>query len=382
MIKKKEPEWRRLDNSAKIFPISAGKKYSTVFRLSAVLTENIEKAILEKAVEKALKTFIYFKVKMKEGFFWYYFEENDKKIKVEEEQEYPCKYIDPKTNNNYLFKVTYFKNKINIDIFHALTDGNSGQSFFKEILYSYLEIKYKDVFKEERRRPRKSEYDTEDSYLKNYDKKLKSNASQRKAYIIKGQRINLGAIAAIHEIIDLEELKNICKTKDVTITQYLTAVLIYSIYKEKYKHDNSKKPIKVCIPVDLKKYFQSKTISNFFTYITLEADIDKDNLKEFDNILAFVKNDFERRLDENEIRRTMSGNVKLGINILTKMVPLRIKKILVRLSYIQIRKYTTITFSNIRKNRYNGQIQRLYKILYDINCSRACRKNQMFILHI
>ena len=31
--------WRRLDNSAKIFPISAGKKYSTVFRFSAVMKE-------------------------------------------------------------------------------------------------------------------------------------------------------------------------------------------------------------------------------------------------------------------------------------------------------------------------------------------------------
>ena len=34
--KKEKLYWRRLDNSAKIFPISAGKKYSTVFRLSAV----------------------------------------------------------------------------------------------------------------------------------------------------------------------------------------------------------------------------------------------------------------------------------------------------------------------------------------------------------
>ena len=33
--------WRRLDNSAKIFPISAGKKYSTVFRLSCQLFYSI-----------------------------------------------------------------------------------------------------------------------------------------------------------------------------------------------------------------------------------------------------------------------------------------------------------------------------------------------------
>ena len=45
MSEKKEESlyWRRLDNSAKIFPISAGKKYSTVFRLSVLLKEKVNK---------------------------------------------------------------------------------------------------------------------------------------------------------------------------------------------------------------------------------------------------------------------------------------------------------------------------------------------------
>ena len=128
--KKEKLYWRRLDNSAKIFPISAGKKYSTVFRLSVVLTEKVEPNILKEAVNQALIKYISFKVKMKTGFFWFYFEENLKEPKVEEEKDYPCTYIDPKKNNDYLFKVTYFENKINIDIFHSLTDGNSRIYFF------------------------------------------------------------------------------------------------------------------------------------------------------------------------------------------------------------------------------------------------------------
>ena len=53
-MKEKNLEWRRLDNSAKIFPISAGKKYSTVFRFSVLLKEEINPQILEKAVKIAL----------------------------------------------------------------------------------------------------------------------------------------------------------------------------------------------------------------------------------------------------------------------------------------------------------------------------------------
>ena len=305
MKKEKEQKlyWRRLDNSAKIFPISAGKKYSTVFRLSVVLKENVNPRVLEKALQNALETYQSFKVRMKAGLFWYYLEHNPKDPIIEEEKEYPCQYINPKTNNNYLFKVTYFEKKINIDIFHSLTDGNSGTIFFKEIIYNYLELMYPEVFQEERRVRKIEGYDTEDSYMKNYDKKAKSNASSKKAYILKGERIRLGAVSAIHEIIDLEALKKESKKNEATITQYLASVLIYSIYEENYKNNKGKKPIKVCIPVNLKKYFLSKTMSNFFSYITLEAEMEKDNLNTFDKILDFVKKDFKKRLNEEEIKK-------------------------------------------------------------------------------
>ena len=340
--------WRRLDNSAKIFPISGGKKYSTVFRLSVILKENIQPEILKQAVQITLKKYKSFQVRMKSGFFWNYFEHNSKEPIIEEEKDYPCKYINPKTNNNYLFKVTYFEKKINIDIFHSLTDGNSGTTFFREIIYTYLELCHPDILKKEERHIRKiEEYNTEDSYMKNYDKKAKSNASSKKAYILKGRKIKLGAISTIHQLIDLEVLKKEAKKNNSTITQYITAVLIWSIYQENYLKAKGKKPIKVCIPVNLKKYFASKTMSNFFSYITVEAEMKKDNLNTFDKILEFVKKDFAKKLVEEEIIKTMSANVKIGNNPFVRVIPLAVKKTLVRLSYIEIRKYTTITYSNI-----------------------------------
>lgn len=350
--------WRKLDNSAKLFPISAGKRYSTVFRFSCVLKEKIQHKILKEAVIIALDRYKSYKVRMKQGVFWNYFEYNPKDPIIEEEKNYPCKYIDYKSNNNYLFKVTYFDEKINIDIFHSLTDGNSGNLFFKEIVYTYIELAHPEEFSEELRNIRKVENTTEDSYIKNYDKKAKSNASSKKAYVLKGKKIKLGAVSAIHEIIDVDELKILCKKEECTITQYLSAVLIYSIYEENYKKNNSEKPIKLCIPVNLKKYFPtSKTLSNFFSYITLEAEMKKDNLDSFEKILQFVKNDFAKRLTEEEIMKTMSTNVRLGNNPFIKIIPLFCKKIIVRMVYNEIRKYTTITFSNVGRMGIIGKYQ-------------------------
>ena len=194
--------------------------------------------------------------------------------------------------------------------------------------------------------------------MKNYDKKSRGGRGGKKAYTLKGKKLPLGAIGVIHVNINLEELKNKAKEKGATITQYLTAVLVYSIYNSKYKKQNNKKPIKVCVPVDLRKYFKSETVSNFFSYITVTTDTQLKMLQNFDGILKFVKSEFERLLTREEISKTMSANVKLGNNPIIKIIPLFLKLPIVKLSYLEIRKYTTTTFSNIGRIGIIGEYQK------------------------
>lgn len=351
--------WRKLDNSAKIFPLSESNKYSTVFRYSVVLKENIDKDTLTKAVEKALIRYNAFKVKLKKGFFWFYFEENNKRPIIKEELYYPCKRIYPEYNNDYLFSVTYFERKINIEIFHSLTDGSGGIIFFKEIIYNYLEIKHKELLDLEERKARKVLYDTEDSYLINFDKKAKKSGSNKKAYILKGKELKFNQVSVNHLLIESEGLKAECGKYNLSTTQYLTCVLIWSLYNAnilKYdKKSKNKKPIKVCIPVNLKKYFKSKTLSNFFSYISIDILMNKSI--SFEDIAKFVKNEFERKLTEEEILKTMSDNVKVGKNILISFIPLPLKKIIIRSIYGQIQKHLSITYSNTGKVGIIGKFQ-------------------------
>ena len=206
---------------------------------------------------------------------------------------------------------------------------------------------YANDFKNALRTDRKFDFNIEDSYLKNYNKKAKNNIKSKKAYILKGRKIPFDAIRATHEILNLTKLKEIIKQKGVTMTQYLTAVLIKAIYLGNMKQKENNRPIKICVPVNLKKYFKSKTLSNFFSYITVTADGDKIDYNNLDDILKLVKNDFENLLKPEEIMKTMSLNVKLGNNFFIRIIPLFLKQIFVRLSYLEIRKYTTTTLSNI-----------------------------------
>lgn len=54
----------------------------------------------------------------------------------------------------------------------------------------------------------------------------------------------------------------------------------------------------------------------------------------------------------------MSANVRLGNNIFIKSIPLMLKNVVVRLSYLEIRKHTTITYSNIGRIGIIGDYQK------------------------
>lgn len=350
-------KWRKLDNSAKIFPIDSDKNFSAVYRMSVLLTEDINPKIVKDAVNKTLESFTSFKVCLKRGFFWYYLEENTKEIIIDEEKNYPCKYIDKNTNNGYLFKVTYYKNKINVDTFHSLTDGSSSIEFIKAIAYNYIDLAHPDETKnipemEVKQNIEVNDKNTEDSYMKNYQKSLKSPKGGKRAYILHGRRIPLYGVNVTHGFINLKQIIKRCRKLKVTVTQYFTAVLIYAIYQEyleKYKNRKLKKPIKICIPVNLKKYFESTTITNFFSYISINASAKELDLLDFNKVLEFVHDDFKKKLDKTEIARTMMKNIKLGNNIGVKLIPLFLKRPIVKISYIEIRKYSTTTLSNIGK---------------------------------
>ena len=129
-----------------------------------------------------------------------------------EENEIPCKHINFKKNNDYLFKVTYFKNKINLDIFHVLTDGTGALVFLKSILYHYLSIKYNIKYK----KTKYMDIEYDDYTLKFYDKKYYSKKEKKPTFRIKGitRKVN----NTYHYVLNTKEVKEVAKKNKVSIT--------------------------------------------------------------------------------------------------------------------------------------------------------------------
>lgn len=364
---KKKLYWRKLDDQAKVFALASNRKYSSIFRLSVVLKEIIEPEFLQQAVELALEKYKVFKVKLRHGFFWYYFEENKLKPIINKENEYPFKKINTKENNDYLFKVTYFDKKINIDFFHVLTDGSGGAEFLKEILYRYLEFKYPNELEKQEMNQEEIIKDSENAYKKNYRRYKRNNIHFKKAYMLKGEELQKGQVAINHFNINLNDIKKYTKQKECSLSMYLVAMIAYSTYETNYKVNNGKEPINLCIPINLKKYFETETLSNFFSYMMVSLSLKKNETYSFDDILNIVKKEFEKKLKIEKIMKTMSLDAGTTNNFLVRIVPLLIKKIVVRLGSLEVKRHFTMTISNTGKfevqDKYKKYIESTLVIL-------------------
>lgn len=355
-----ENNWYKLDNAARLFPSVSTVTATNVFRLSARLYEEIIPEALQNAVIQALEETPSFQVRLRKGLFWYYFEQNTLKPQVKEEQDYPCRKFDRYTNNGYLFNVTYYGKYINVEFFHALCDGTGGSAFLSKIVSYYLIEVHKNQLSENIE-PVHSGFSysaqKEDSFVRvTRDKDVKGeNLIREKAYNASTTLLQNGEIKVIKGIFSVEQLKNVAKSNNSTITEYLTAVLIYSLYIENYKFEPVNKPVSVCIPVNLRRFFPSETIRNFFTTIGVDVDFYKKD-RSFEEILEIVKNEMKKELDQEKLYPKIMYCVNAQDNIFLRFVPLFIKNIALKYTFSKGEVGYTAVLSNLGSFCINDEL--------------------------
>lgn len=344
----REPKWDKLDNTAHLFPVIAGDDMTNVYRISVVLKEPVIGETLQKALDILLPKFDGFNVRLRQGIFWYYFEENGKPApEVKEEHSYPCRYILQNRNNSYLFRVTYYKCRINLEVFHVLTDGMGGLNFLKELTYQYLRLSHPKLrVQEGDHLSADTSLNLEDSFLQNYKKGHPKNYHTGRAYIIKAPKLRAQEFGVIHGYMQIPQLKKVCKSHEMSINEYLTAVFIWSIYQGCLHGAPSKRPIRAAVPVNLRPYFDSVTTKNFFAMVSAEFWPKKESYG-FEEICQIVKDSLREQITKENLEDIFSYNVSNEKNFIMRAVPLLIKNIAIRFVYTKSALANTTTVTNI-----------------------------------
>lgn len=365
---KKQLAWDKLDNTANLFPVIATEQMSNVYRISVSLTEPVDRVLLQEALDRILPQFLVFRMRLRTGVFWYYFEENTKPAPlVRQEYRSPGAYIDKSRNNQYMFRVTYYKCRINLEVFHALTDGSGGMMFFKELIYQYLRLRYPALLEVEKDKISSGIFlDKEDSYVKNFKKGHAKVYQSKRAVCLKGECFSREEMGVVHGYMPVDQLKEVSRRYGVTINQYLVGVFVYSIYMEYLNGQPSRVPINCCVPVNLRPYYDSHTMKNFFAMVSAVFLPEKEDYT-LEEVLSIVAEDLKRQVTPENLNNIMSYNVANEKNWILRAVPLAVKRLAIRFVYGTSAKATTATVTNIGnielREPYRKYVEHFYATL-------------------
>lgn len=371
--------WIKLDNAAKIFPASSSKQDPKVFRFSCELCEEVEEDVLQRALQDTLEEFPNFLCVLKRGLFWYYLEETPVRPLVHQEGNPPCGLI-YKDSRSLLFEVTYFHRRINLEVYHALTDGTGALLFLQAMVYHYLLIKHADAFSEN---PPVMEYDAsafqkmDDSFDKYYAGRPKTKKNNKKkapkAFRLNGAKNPEYRLRIIEGVMPVDLLLEKAREYDTTLTVLLTAVIMRSIYEEMNVRER-KRPVVVTIPVNLRKYFSSQSARNFFSVFNVGYDF-KNQSPELEEIISRVKEYFETYLNEEYLQERMNALAALEHNIFARVTPLVLKNVFMKMAHDLNRRQFTFSLSNVGKVNMPKELCpyiRLFDVFTSTSSMQAC----------
>lgn len=337
-------DFLELENAAKVFPGQNTKTWSNIIRYSINLTVDINPIILEKALKDILPRFPSMCVKIKRGFFWYYFEHNDNiPVILEDDLKHQCVPIRYADSNEFLFRIFYFKNRLTIEAFHALTDGYGCEIFINTLAAQYLRLLGHNISNggsvfDITEKPKKEEL--EDSFVKNATKGAKASRSKPNIYHRKGKKLPAFCSHVTLGYMPVDKIKELCKKYGVTITEFFTAVLIEIYISFQKKEEKKQKEISIQVPVNARNQFDSQTLRNFSLCYSVRID---PNLGEytFEEILKQTSLYLRYINNKKTLGAMFASNIKLEATPLMRIIPLVIKDLAIGISYALTAECTT-----------------------------------------
>ncbi len=354
-MSEKSAKWLRLDNSAKIFPMMADKQNQNLFDIFIRLTEDVDKDLLQRALEITIKRFPSLNVMLKKGVFWFYFEEHGGKPKVYDADPVILKKITSSNCGGFCFRISCYRNVIFADFFHALTDGTGAAEFLKSLLFTYFTLKGYPVDGEQKVmtvgspvNPR--EY--EDSFLTNYKKKkigdlTISSLKGKKSYRISGIRFDNAGKGVINLYVPAKDFVTLCREHGCTVTEMIGALFMLSVYETKIKPQSlPPQDIQLFVPINLRKIFPSVTMRNFSLFSRIGVTASDEMTLE--SLIATIHESLARDTRKDVLSDKISTTVYAEKFLPMRMMPLFMKRLIFRISNLFFGKNKkTATFSSV-----------------------------------
>ena len=340
-------DWYKVDNVAKVFLATNTRRDPRVFRISCTLQEEVDPALLNEALRITAPEWPQFQVTLHRGLFWHYFESTDQLPTCHPEDKAPCAplYV-PERRNRLIYRVTYFGSRINLEMFHALTDGNGGFLFLKSIVHNYLALAHPAEMQDVPTPNSASAADLEQDSFRNFYGGTKRDGKTKlpKAYHLRGMRLPYDQLQFFEGHLSAKEVLAQAHDLGVSLTSYLGASLMLAIYAEMPALERSK-PIAISLPVNLRNYYPSETARNFFNSVYVILTLTEQDTMQ--TVAAAFDAQLKEALTPENIKAQMDEYEKLEHIPGIRPVPLVVKNLTVKFFTVLEKKHVTAVISNM-----------------------------------
>jgi hypothetical protein len=350
--------WHKLDNMGTFYSLTNKVIVPAVFRFSVTLSEDIDEEVLNIAIREATKLYPIFKSHLRVGMFWYYLETSDKEVKCTKEETPICErlYYDSTSD---LFRVNYYHNRINLEVSHIISDGRGSLTFFKCLIYKYLIIKYdlKDIDIEDD----SSIFEkAEDSFDKHYESnsEKKANDSKGKIYHFSSKTKNNTTYMEYH--ISTSKVLELAHKYNTSLTGLILSVLVMSFKNEMKDRELKDKCIKINVPVDLRKYYNSKTSGNFFGLASISYKFKSRN-DTFEEVVESVNRELKEKLKIGNLQARMNLMISIEKNAILRFISIFIKDFILKVVDLMGDSNATTTVSNIGVIEVDPRLEKYIK---------------------
>jgi len=368
-----EKRWIRLDNASNMFLASQNDIDTKVFRLSAEMTNIVDPVLLQAALDRVYKDYPLFHNTLRRGIFWYYLEEWEGKARVRLETKPPCSPIYHFDRRNLLFRVLYRNNSIHLEVFHALTDGTGAMWFFEDLLTEYARLRYIKEGDKAAISSKRDKADLEDSFKRYFRKKGlqldQTNESLEEVYRekaldqaqdtdqteevqnknifrIKGNYTPDNRPRVIKVNISVQEALKLARAEGVSLTIYMTALYVLSVYQTRAEK-NKDTTISVSIPINLRQFFPSVSVRNFFSTTKVAYSFKKNEEPDLTDICQNLNKQFKRQLKKEAIKNRLKKYVEFEFNPFARVIPRPLKDLILKLSNKLNNRKITVAMSNL-----------------------------------
>lgn len=323
--------WYPLDTAAKVYPLSMGLKRMMMFRMSFYLKHPVEPLILQMALTYTVRRFPYFATTIKCGFFWHYIDSAMRRYAARPETKPPCAPMRLNAISSPTFRVVYFGNRVSVEFFHVLTDGSGAGVFLRTLLREYLRLLGTEVPLGEgmfslSQAPDPHEWT--DDFLIADKHPSPEGFGDKLALQLRGLQSLEQPSRVLHFNLSVEALKKAARERGVTITVLLLGVMMLAL-KEGAEPHGGKRKLQVQLPVNMRKFYQSRTLRNFSMYCSIR--LHPVEITGLDAILPKLAAQVCEGTSKESLDRTMTLSRKLVRYL--RFIPLIIKRPIAYLIY-------------------------------------------------